>query len=278
MGNGSIQTTYSNLDNFISYVQENYDISDYDLALFIMDYTNLFHDENTSDTSILETLTYLETTVSSETICVSEDGTKTAISPQDIVPFADWTSSDGYLKITTTSSKQTVSGQTRYVITGTALWLKSPVVNDSDVFVLTSNATFDDSYIENAYFSQHKYCLTHNHQLDRYSGVTKSYPYGDGITLEYRSGYPGISFDFKTLCAQSPSSYVVDPSQTRITAYIQYRVIPTVGGGTYSAQASYSHKTFGGKIGWSLGVGGLQPTFTIAGTKMDYFARPITLQ
>lgn len=276
--NGSIQTTYSSLDSFINYVKENYNYSDYDLGLFIMKYTKLYNDEFVSDFDVLETLNFLEITVSSEIIAVSETGVKRAIAAQDIVPFSDWTSSDGYLQITTTSSKEMVNNQARYVISGYAVWLKIPAVQESDVFVLTSNATFDDSYAERGYFSQNEYCVSHNHSLSRYSDVTESYPYGDGIKLEYRSGYPGISFDFHYLCDQNPYGNVTDPSKTRFAAFIKYRVIPQVVGGTYSAQASYSHKTFGGKIDWSLGLGGLQPSFTVVGTKSDYFARPITLQ
>lgn len=275
---GAMQTTYSNLDAFIAYAQENCDVSDYDLARFVMDYTEQYYSENMSESTVLETLTYLETTVNHEIIANLEETLNAQ--EQGVMPADEWISNDGHMKITTTASRQNVNLQTRYVIKATATWLVTPSVYDRDVFVLTSTAAFDETYVEEAYFEHNEYCTTHNHALSQFyyvDGENRVDNDTNGTTeILYESGYPGIAFDTMIYCDQS-DVYSVDPDQTEITAHIQYRVIPAEGEPA-NAQASYSHKTFGlGDISWSLGADGLTPSFSIVGTTDDYFARPITL-
>ena len=71
----STAITYKNIESFINYIKENIEnISEIDLAKFIIDYTGQEYD-GLSEEIILETLNYKEITVSTNYIRVSNDGT-----------------------------------------------------------------------------------------------------------------------------------------------------------------------------------------------------------
>lgn len=273
---GSTQTTYSNIDVFISYVQKNCAVSDYDLARFVMDYTEQYYNENMPNSTVLEVLTCSEVIVNHETVFKTENGTQSPSPEQELVPLDNWT--DGPINFTTTAVRTFVNNETYYVLTARATWNDTPSAYNRDAFVLTSNATFDSSYTESAYFEHTEYCVTHNHTLHQYMYVDRNNPIdtenGSTMKLTYESGYPGVLFDTMAYCDQS-DAYLFDPAQSRITVYISLRVKPTLS--SHNAQASYGHKTYGiGDISWTIGTDGLTPSFSVRGHVDDYYARPIT--
>jgi len=278
---GAMQTTYSNLDVFIAYAQENCDVNDYDLARFVMEYTELNYNERMSDVAVLEVLTYSETTVTHEEISVSGEYGQDTAGSQGIMPVADWYSPDGRMKITTTASIQILESTTYYVLSACATWLVQPSVFERDVLTLTSSAAYDDSYTNwEAYFQHTAYCTSHNHGIGQFLYAYEGHEFDSNETgsLEYvyEGGDPGIKFDTWVLCDQA-DVYTVDSSQTEITAYLRYRVL--MGSEPKNAQAAYAHKTYGiGNISWSVGAEGITPSFSLAGQMDEYFAEPVTLR
>ncbi len=100
---GAITNTFNNLDDFVNAVHTaNPAISDYEIATYILDYTGQEY-QDLPEEEILSFLTYDNISTSSSYVRVDDEG-NTIVSNFDAIPLADWTSDDGYMKITTNYS------------------------------------------------------------------------------------------------------------------------------------------------------------------------------
>lgn len=100
---GAITNTFNNLDDFVNAVHTaNPAISDYEIATYILDYTGQEY-QDLPEEEILSFLTYDNISTSSSYVRVDDEG-NTIVSNFDAIPLADWTSNDGYMKITTNYS------------------------------------------------------------------------------------------------------------------------------------------------------------------------------
>lgn len=117
---GTPSTTFDGLDRFTSQVHLTYpSLSDYEIATFILDYTGQeYHD--LPEEQILEILDYTNITTSISYIKVDDTGAP-HFCDTPYIPFADWTSTDGYMKIVTSYSyTKTVNGEKYYAVSSSA--------------------------------------------------------------------------------------------------------------------------------------------------------------
>lgn len=274
--NGNIVTTYSDLDIYINNVQAQYpDISDYELAISVYKYTGQEYD-GLPESVILNILDLDNITITDSYILVNQDGTA-SVSSYDAVPYADWTSSDGYMKISTGYSLLGTSGsEKRYSVWSMAKWLKYPAMALQDVFVLSTNGTFDDSYEENFVVSQTFKCTVGcaNPYTYYVRTANTSKPQDFDLELEYKNYVPLIRF----IPISPRCDYCQGPASDHFfMAYITYGVVTNR---SINLQAGYAHKTLGfGDISISIDATG-NLGFSIAPTAKisEYIARPVTIQ
>lgn len=284
--------SYKNISAFVSAVKEQLpDISDAEIGGFLIEYTGQGSPEDLTEEILVETAEFKEITVQEEFIKESADGTTSTVSKSEvsramiaefntpsISPKATWTSSDGYMKITTTYSFWSNTGTNDYyIITTLAEWLKAPVNRFKDVICISNTATYDDSYTDYAYYKQSFSCynssgtvhLTENISDERFSDQSNSkidfiYPSvnGAGARVDLRTFVCGIGHSVK---------------YNYMKAFIRYRII-CKSGNTYNIQGAYCHAKVGiGSVGFSVSTGGAGISFSFAGTKSEYFAKPVTI-
>ena len=157
---GAITNTFNNLDDFVNAVHTaNPAISDYEIATYILDYTGQEY-QDLPEEEILSFLTYDNISTSSSYVRVDDEG-NTIVSNFDAIPLADWTSDDGYMKITTNYSYiKTVGREKYYSVWARGTWQEYPAIALQDAFVLGTSGTFDDSYSEYGSVSQTFTCTS----------------------------------------------------------------------------------------------------------------------
>lgn len=271
---GGLQTTYTCLDDFMAAVRERYpDMSDRDIAAFILEYTGRDSDE-ISDEQILRILGQDNVTVSTDYIIVYKDGRSCTLS-EDLLPSASWNSVDGYMKLTTGYSyKKTGSGKNYYDVSATARWLKYPSAYLEDVFILGTNGMFDDSVSETGEIHQVFTCNICQHKTDMERSVDQYSQIDQDLELKYGSYVPLLKFvPYDYQCAQCGS---YDTISSLYTVSVSYGIF-AVGGA--NIQAGYAHKTFGiSGIDVSVSPAGVPSFSTTLGTRMTpYVARAVTV-
>ena len=275
---GVVVTTFEKLNEFIREVRNYYpNLSDYDLAKFILDYTG----QDSSQVPEVEALMMLEydnISIATSYAKFTEEAGFVEISEQEaMIELADrWDSPDGYMRLNTNFSKISTSGNTKqFNVWTTASWLKSPAVCLEDALMVGTNGSFDDSYSEFAYVHQTFKCrfCGKSSIYNRY--VDQKRPIHEDVELKYTgNGVPAITF-----APLSPRCDYCDGGARDdfFSAFIRYGVLIE---GSGIIQASYGHKTFG-LSGISVGVDATgMPSFSvgIGATLTTYNARPVTLQ
>lgn len=293
-----INKTYTNIDHFVSNVKTFFpEIPEAEIGKFLIRYTGQGSADDLPTDILVETTTFSEITVQEEYLKVDSNGetmsvtrtealrnsalAKAGISP--ISPRASWTSDDGYMKIQTSYSLSKTSGNKKYyVISAKANWLKHPAFVFKDVICIANTATYDDSYNDYAYYKQSISCgssdsnihCTEESMSEKYADGT-----GSGVTLLYPSvNGAGARVDLKQfVCDKGENPGIHNTKMNYMEAYIRYRIICTTGK-SYNIQGAYSHAELGiGSIGLSISAKGASISFSFAGSKSDFFARPVTI-
>lgn len=272
---GTVVTTFNQLDHFVEIAKSTYpELSDYEIATFLLDYTNQeYHDLPTDQ--ILIFLTYDNITISNSYIRVDGEG-DTHISSIEAIPYSDWESTDGYMKISTGyTHKKTVGKEKYYTVWARATWIKFPAIALQDAFAIGTTGTFDDSFDEFATVSQTYFCPKCNNRLTfENRRVTKASPVDYDLSLNYNNFVPAINFEALVprcdLCHEHAKDHY-------FSAYLTYGVIADT---SVNIQAGYGHTTIGlGDVSISIDNNGT-PSFSIAGFKshvVPYVARAVTL-
>lgn len=287
---GSVVTTYNNLDVFILEINNSLpSITDLEIAHFILEYTNQDSDAIPEEEA-LKFLDFDNITTSSQYIEVQDSinqqtnqayqrfnladiGIQNFAIAQEISPNDVWTSSNGAMQITTTYSyKKTVGREKYYSAIATAKWINFPNVCLQDCFAIGTNATFDSNFLEAAYVSQVFSC-TCGEDFSLYRTVNKTSPVDDDLELTYETGFPAIHFDpIAPRCEYCLASNVRDKS---FTVYLTYGFIADE---SVTIQAGYAHKTFGlGNINIGIDLDGLLSFSGTLTTITKYIARPVTV-
>ncbi len=276
MDNGGEVTVYENLNQFVNSVRIEYpDISDYQIAEFIVSYTNQeISLENEDNVQFVLGLDNIHTTVE---IIDLEDGNVQESVPAGIFsPDDTWISNDNKMKITTSYSYQfNNSNGDYYLVWSTANWITIPTVWE-DVFVIGSNATFDSTYNESGNVTIKDKCdeTSCGATSTFISSVNANSTTNGNTQLQYASGYPYLRFsEGGHICTTCLSENV---HRTKFSVYYQYRVIAN---GTKMLYPVYAHKKLALS---SLSVGiSLDGTPSIGGSLgvlfKKYEARGVTL-
>lgn len=271
--NGTTKTTYSNLDGFIHEAHSMYpDLSDYEIATFLMDYTGKEY-YDLPEEEILHFLTYDNITSTTTYIRVDNEG-NAYLSDIDALPYADWSSTDGYMKITTDYSYIKSVGQENYfTVSARATWIKYPAIALEDAFVLGTSGTFDDSSSEYGSVSQTFQCVSGCSKFTtRNRSVYKGKTVEGDLSMEYENFVPALHFtpisprcDY---CSGGSRDYY-------FSAYIRYGIIADE---SVNIQAGYAHKTLGvNDISVGIDINGT-PSFSASfSTVTSYIARPVTV-
>lgn len=271
---GYITTTFTHLDDFISEVRKEYPtISDYDIATFIYEFTNQEYSDLPENEIIL--ILDCDNITTSETFIRIDDEGNSHISGTDAVPLADWTSTDGYMKITTTYSHlKTVGNEKYYYVSARGTWQKYPAIALQDAFALGTSGTFDDSYSEYGSVSQTFKCKSgcgHTYTYRDRSVSSTSQTDGD-LTLKYNNIVPTMHF-----VPISPRCDYCGGNSTDhyFSVYLRYGMIADE---SVNIQAGYAHKTVGvGNISVGIDITGT-PSFSCSlSTVEEYIARPVTV-
>lgn len=206
-----------------------------------------------------------------------------------IMPLASsiTTSSDGYLRLTTTTTKTTgsVSGRTYYLVSAFASWLLVPTFLRQDVLAISSNATYDNDYNNYGYFYENvdEYVgsnstdpnnLYAKHVVDNYIYENTGANNSNEISFEYSAGIAGIALRFDMY----EGVFVGDTAHNfvyhNIQAYLQYKVsLYNVDGGV---QAGYGHKQFSFS-GISVSLAPLSISFSIVGWMAKYYGETVSM-
>ena len=290
--------TYKNIQDFVNEAEEQIpNISKSDIGKFLIEYTGQGNSEELPDNILVETADFFEIAVQEEYLQVTPNGSVPVsemeamsaiqsdfISNDTISPMANWTSSDGYMSIETTYSLSKTSGNKKYyVVSAKANWLKEPAFTLKDVICISNTATFDDSYNDFTYYKQSHSCYR-NGMLHNTSNKS-SHKYADGsgqgsmVEFFYNStNGVGARVDIQGYgCANAgePGQHTFEMNY--MEAYIRYRIICNTGN-SYNIQGAYSHAEMGvGSIGLSISSGGVGISFSYAGSKSDFKARPVTI-
>lgn len=294
--NGELKT-YKNIDEFIKKVYStNNNVDKLELAKFIMDYTNQEYD-SLPEEIILECLDFKEISYSEDYLKVNENNDIEYLSENEMknqlaieelkstnspkkATSSSWTSSNGYMKITTSYSLRKTSGNRKYyTISSTAKWLKLPICYFQDVFTIGNSATFDSSYEEYGYLQENLECCTHTYT---YKNSAKKNANGSNVKFDYSGGVNNAAIRFKLqsallyTCPELKNNHM--HSINSITAYIRYGIIVNKGTSA-NIQGAYCHKQISASsIGISAsGDGSISFSLSVAGKKNDYKARPITI-
>ena len=192
---GAITNTFNNLDDFVNAVHTaNPAISDYEIATYILDYTGQEY-QDLPEEEILSFLTYDNISTSSSYVRVDDEG-NTIVSNFDAIPLADWTSDDGYMKITTNYSYiKTVGREKYYSVWARGTWQEYPAIALQDAFVLGTSGTFDDSYSEYGSVSQTFTCTSGCTQKTyKNRSVSSSNTIDEDLSFDYERFIPVMHF------------------------------------------------------------------------------------
>lgn len=270
---GTPSTTFDGLDRFTSQVHLTYpSLSDYEIATFILDYTGQeYHD--LPEEQILEILDYTNITTSISYIKVDDTGAP-HFCDTPYIPFADWTSTDGYMKIVTSYSyTKTVNGEKYYAVSSSATWLKYPAVALKDAFTLGTSGEFDDKVTDFGSVNQNFTCLSCSKKKYRNRSVNTSKTTDEDLTLDYSNFVPALHFTpISPRCDYCGGS----AKDSYFNSYIKYGVIANR---SINLQAGYGHMTVGvGSISIGIDANGT-PNFSISGvgTVKPYVARAVTI-
>lgn len=192
-------------------------------------------------------------------------------------------SSDGYMRIVTQAMRMedTINGRTYFHLFGTATWLKAPFFHLEDIFAMTSNTQFDNSWNYTGSFYEKveevdtwgNVITTNQHSLSisKNGGTTSP----NDIRFEFANGLGGLGiyFNLKYFPKNNPDNTHV---YKKMEAKLHYR------GSLYNSdggvQAAYAHK--------EAGIGGISVSFspTEIGFSADiitdysgYFGEPLSL-
>lgn len=271
---GNIVTTFLKLDDFQDAVRlAKPEISDYEIALYILQYTDQDY-SSLSEEDVLSFLAYDNITTSSCYVGIDCEG-NAHVSNDDVMSVADWSSSDGYMKISTNYSYiKTVKSEKYYSVWSTASWIKYPAVCMQDAFVLGTTGVFDDSYDENGSVAQNFYCISCRNTTVRKRSVSSTMRVDNDLTLEYANFVPMLRFEpISPRCDYCGGGGSRD---SKFNAYIRYGIIANK---SVNIQAGYAHKTLGiGNINVGIGLDGT-PSFSASGSKISkYVAKPVTIK
>ena len=271
-GNGTA-TTFENLSEFVDVAQSSCPyLSRYEIATFLMEYTRQDYD-GLSENEILHFLTYDNITTSTSYIVIDENGEQ-FISNTEYSPYADWTSNNGNMKITTNYSyRKTVGNEKYYEVWARASWINFPDLSTQDAFVLGTTGTFDDSFSEYGSVSQLFECTSGCTRLTSlFRSVSNTKTTDEDLELRYDCFVPELHFipfsPHCEFCAGGSTDY-------SFTVYVRYGMIADE---TVNIQAGYAHKTVGlGDISVGIDATGT-PSFSVGrGSVTEYIARPVTV-
>ena len=210
---------------------------------------------------------------SSSYVRVDDEG-NTIVSNFDAIPLADWTSDDGYMKITTNYSYiKTVGREKYYSVWARGTWQEYPAIALQDAFVLGTSGTFDDSYSEYGSVSQTFTCTSGCTQKTyKNRSVSSSNTIDEDLSFDYERFIPVMHFvpisprcDY---CTGGARDYY-------FSAYIRYGMIADE---SVNIQAGYAHKTIGfGDISVGIDVNGTPSFSASVATVVPYVARAVTV-
>lgn len=206
-----------------------------------------------------------------------------------VVPLSSsiTTTSDGYLQLTTTTTKTTVSlsGRTYYLVSAFASWLLVPTYLRQDVLTISSNATYDNDYNNYGYFYENvdEYVgsnstdsnnLYAKHVVDNYIYKSTGANNSNEISFEHTAGIAGLALRFDmyegTYSGDAAHNFVYH----NIQAYLRYKVsLYNVDGGV---QAGYGHKQFSFS-GISVSFAPLSISFSIVGWMAKYYGETVSI-
>ena len=269
--NGLIVVTYTNLDQFIECIHENYeDITDYEIALYIRQYTKQIY-EGLSEAEIVEILLLDNITTSVEYVTVDELGNVMSLN-SGILPR--WIDSTRTIEITTSYSyRKTVGNEKYYKIWASATWLDKPTVAIKDVFGLGTSGTFDSGYTAKASVYQTLQCLNGctSKTYDNRSVQANDEVDGD-LKMHYAAGVPTIEY----VPANASCSYCLRNTKcTYLSTYIEYGMITDE---SVNIQAGYGHSIVNCNVSISFDYTGkpsITPTASPKG--VPYIALPVTV-
>lgn len=273
--NGATKTTFSNFDAFIDSAHSMYpDLSDYEIATFLMDYTGQQY-YDLPEEEILLFLTYESITTSTAYLLIDSEG-DASLSFSDAVPYDSdlWPSPDGYMEIETSSAyRKTVGNENYFTVSARATWLKYPSVALEDAFVLGTSGTFDDDYSEYGSVSQTFSCASGCSRNTYRNRIVRQNQTVDGdLSLEYENFVPSLHFvPISPRCDYCNG----DAHDKYFSVFIRYGMIADE---SVNIQAGYGHKTLGiGSISVGVDITGT-PSFSAGlATVKPYIARPLTV-
>lgn len=271
---GASLTTYQNIQTFIDTVHSTLpDTSDYDLAKFLFQYIGQSSD-NIPEDSLLDILTYKSISSSTSFIAVDSDGTSSIY--EDAMPLDVWTSSDGYMRISTNFGQtKVVNGETYYEVWATATWIKYPSVCLQDAFAIGTTGTFDDSVAERGTVFQTFQCKICNKYTYWNRFVSKDSTVDDDLSLGYETFVPVLHFKPTTARCEHCGGH--DADDIRFDVFLKYGIIANR---SVNIQSGYAHNTLGtSDITVSIGTDGV-PNFSVGTlTKVvPYIARAVTVK
>lgn len=302
LSNQNNEVIYSNLTEFYNQVRMHIpEISDIELAEYLICYADLGY-EYADDIEKLEVLEFVELRKSCELYCVAEDSISeienlSALSSNSMVmPLAEWESEDGYLFIETNCGvavKQS-NGDTAYVLSAEATWLKEPSIRLVDTFAITYGGAFDDTYDITATLYRSETCTfcgrkPYVNAKEIYGpdsdGVSRLKQSSSSIELDFsQANSVGMKFSVARVgCYHVPSSdstvsYNYATYGT-LSVTLKFRVLVS---STTEAKVAYAHKTFGADVDIGATVEGksVTPTFSVSLVSManTYVAPPVTLR
>lgn len=276
---------YEGLQNFFIEAKRQYPtMSDLELAQFTMTYTHSDSDTHLPDEIVLEILDAREITTTNLYVLVHENGTDELVSPnQMIVPYGDSTSDDGYMRLTTSKTKNgKVDGATDYTLSVKATWLKYPAFRMTDTLAISYSGANNDKASKYAYWMQTgkcKICSKNLNVLHEYTKTANGTEKRDsGINVDYSEKHViNCWFDLSTpYCPHGTSDGATD---TGMEAYLLTHVLVDK---LEEAQFDYAHKKFDiEKVTFlvDIGPGGLEVTMDIdGGIKVErYSGEPVAL-
>jgi len=274
---GAEVTTYNNLPAFVSVAREQCpDITDLQLANFIVEYVGQ-DSAAIPDNDKLDILTYknISTSISYAKVTKSGEFIEASKSEALISPLGIDTSSDGYMQLNTGFGLRAIQGSEKFFsVWVAATWLKWPAVALTDVLVLGTTGTFDDSFAESGYVHQTFQCVSGcTKNTFRNRQVSKTNIKSGDLTLKYANFTPYIEF--------SPISPRCDycgggAKDKYFRAYVRYGVSTT---NRCNIQASYGHKTVGiGNISVGISTNGVPSISASLGKVTVYNGRPVTVK
>ena len=189
-----------------------------------------------------------------------------------------WNSSNGYMRIITTTERTSgpVNNRTYYLVSAKAIWLKEPAIKIQDVLAIASTATYDNTY--NNYGSFKEICeesylsggLIRTYTV--HSTVSKNAGSNNGkIRFDFSENNGGIAikFDMFEYTYSGSEAHNFDYS---IKAFVRFRC--SLYNSDANVQSAYAHKQVGiGEIGVNLVTGSVN--FSLVGTMKKYYAEPV---